>query len=165
MATTQANVKGSGKEDSHISPALSISSQKYMEGRVVFKIKAYAKKSQQQKFWYQFTSFAAIVFGASVPVLINLGVDAIIPTILSLIVTILVSLEKLFHFREHWRNYDSIAAFLRTEQVQFQTQAGVYNRKRVKNQDEAFRLFVRRIEEGIKEERSDTIGMRTAEEG
>jgi hypothetical protein len=68
----------------------------------------------------------------------------------------------LFHFREHWRNYDDIAAFLRSEQLHFQTLAGVYKEKAGKP-DEAFRLFVRRIEEGIKEERSDTIEMRTRE--
>ena len=32
---------------------------------------------------------------------------------MSLFVTVLVSAEKLFHFRQHWRNYDSIESYLR----------------------------------------------------
>jgi|WetSurMetagenome_2_1015567.scaffolds.fasta_scaffold792589_1 hypothetical protein len=148
--------------DSHIKPQLAISPEDYMKDRVVYKINLYTKKSAQQKFWYQLTSVMAIICAASVPVLINVGIQVLVPTILSLVVTILVSLEKLFHFREHWRNYDAIAAFLRSEQLQFQTLSGVYKEKAAKP-EEAFRLFVRRIEEGIKEERNDTIEMRTRE--
>jgi len=157
MATPQPSAV-----ESHIKPQLSISAEDYMKDRVVYKINLYAKKSAQQKFWYQLTSVLGIICAASVPVLINLGVGVTVPTLLSLVVTILVSLEKVFHFREHWRNYDAIAAFLRSEQLQFQTVSGVYKEKAGKP-EEAFRLFVRRIEEGIKEERNDTIEMRTRE--
>lgn len=160
-------------EDSHIKPQLAISPEEYMKDRVVYKINLYAKMSEQQKFWYQLTSAMAIICAASVPVLINLGIHVLAPTILSLVVTILVSLEKLFHFREHWRNYDAIAAFLRSEQLQFQTLSGVYKervaeengqgRQQQPGSGEAFQLFVGRIEEGIKEERNDTIEMRTRE--
>lgn len=148
--------------DSHIKPQLAISPEEYMQDRVMYKINLYAKMSAQQKFRYQLTSVLAIICAASVPVLINLRVHVLVPTILSLVVTILVSLEKLFHFREHWRNYDAVETFLRSEQLQFQTLSGVYKEKAAKP-EEAFRLFVRRIEEGIKEERNDTIEMRTRE--
>ena len=147
---------------SHIKPTLSVTPDEYMKDRVVYKIELYAKLSKQQKLWYQLTSIIGIICAASVPVLINLGVNVALPTILSLAVTILVSFEKLFHFREHWRNYDAIAAFLRSEQLQFQTGAGVYKEKASKP-DDAFRLFVRRIEGGVKDERNDTIEMRTRE--
>lgn len=149
------------KQNSHIKPELSVTSKEYMEDRVIYKMGAYTRLSRQHRSWYQLTSIVGIVCAATVPVLINLGVNTIVPTILSLIVTILISLEKLFHLREHWRNYDAIAALLRSEQLQFQTKSGPYRDK--KNNQEAFQLFVRRIEEAIKDERNDTITMRTKE--
>jgi len=148
--------------NAHIKPQLTISSEEYMKDRVIYKMDRYTRKSEQYKFWYQLTSVTAIIFSASVPVLINLGVHALVPTILSLVVSILVSLEKLFHFREHWCNYDAIAAFLRSEQVQYQTLSGAYKEKAT-SPNEAFQLFVKNIEEGIKDERNDTIEMRTRE--
>ncbi len=116
-------------QNAHIRPQLSISPEEYMKDRVVYKINRYTEKSEQNKFWYQLTSVIAIICSASVPILINLGVAAIVPTILSLVVSLLVSLDKLFHFREHWRNYDAMAAFLRSEQLQFQTLSGPYRKK------------------------------------
>ena len=151
----------SAKPNAHIKPELSVTSKEFMQDRVIYKMNAYTRLSSQYKLWYQLSSVVGIVCAATVPVLINLGSNTVVPTILSLIVTILLSLEKLFHFREHWRNYDAIAALLRSEQLQFQTKAGPYRDK--KDSEEAFRLFVGRIEEAIKDERSDTITMRTKE--
>jgi hypothetical protein len=153
-------ISQSNGQNTHIKLQLSISPEEFMNDRVVYKIKVYTRLSEKYRFWYQLTSVIAIVCSTMVPVLINLGVAAIVPTILSLLVTILVSLEKLFHFREHWRNYDLMAASLRSEQVQFQTRSGTY-RKKGANPEKAFQRFVENVEAGIKEERNDTIGMRT----
>jgi hypothetical protein len=112
--------------------------------------------------WYLATSLVGIVVAASVPAAINLGFDPVVPTILSLIVTILVSAEKLFHFREHWRNYDEMAAFLRSEQLQFQTGSSDYKDKD-QDGDKAFCRLVTRVEQAISSERKDTIEMRTQE--
>jgi hypothetical protein len=149
-----------GKQNPHIKSALAVTPEDYMVDRVIYKIEVYTKLGHQMKFRYQLTSIVGIACAAIVPALINLSVNRVVPTILSLVVTILVSLEKLFHFREHWRNYDAIAALLRSEQIQFQTNAGPYKGK---PDDQAFELFVERIEKGLSEERSDTIGMRTSE--
>ena len=162
MESSLTSAQQGGIQDSHIKSTLSISPDEYMNDRVVYKINKYVEKSERQKIYYQVTSIVAIVFAASVPVLINLGVNLVLPTILSLVVTILVSLEKLFHFREHWRNYDTIASVLRREQLEFQTLSGVYKKKDSKL-DDTFPIFVRRIEEAIRAERNDTIEMRTSE--
>lgn len=162
--------------------ALEIEHKDYMRERVHFKMKIYGKLGNRHRWLYYITSFTAIVCAAIVPVLISQNDDKFkFPaTILSLLVTILVSLEKLFHFRQHWRNYDSIESFLRSEQLYFQTRSGVYaekddnDKKEVKdgkedeakksaNAKEAFELFVRRIEDAIKNERDQTIEMRTQE--
>lgn len=117
------------KQDSHIKPRLSITPEEYMKDRVIYKLRIYEERGEEQKRLYRMTSLVGIILASSVPVLINLQVNTIVPTVLSLIVTILVSVEKLFHFREHWRNYDEMAAILRSEQLKFQTRAGEYARK------------------------------------
>ncbi|HQU84192.1 MAG TPA: DUF4231 domain-containing protein [Pyrinomonadaceae bacterium] len=141
---------------------LKLTSKQYMRERVHYKMKVYGKLSKRHRWLYYISSFTSIVCAAVVPVLIVQTGDCykFAATVLSLIVTILVSMEKLFHFRQHWRNYDSIESFLRSEQVYFQTRSGVYDKKKP---TEAFELFVRRIEDGIKNEREQTIEMRTQE--
>jgi len=140
---------------------LEISSAEYMRERVHYKMKVYGKLSTKHRWFYYIASFASIVCAAVVPVLISLGTEyQRSATILSLLVTIFVSMEKLFHFRQHWRNYDSIESFLRSEQLYFQTKSGVYDKK---DEKDAFELFVRRIEDAIKNEREQTIEMRTQE--
>ena len=163
MRISQTDAKDCDGQESHIKPKLKITPEEYMKDRVVYKINVYDELSKQQKRLYQVTSLVGIVLAASVPVIINLDkFDQRVPTVLSLIVTILVSMEKLFHFREHWRNYDEMAAFLRSEQLQFQTRAGEY-KERDQDSDKAFDLFVTRIEQAISNERKDTIEMRTTE--
>lgn len=158
------NGKSEPSENSHedIFNKLKITSDVYMKERVHYKMKVYGKLSKRHRWLYYISSFTSIVCAAVVPVLIVQTGDCykFAATVLSLIVTILVSVEKLFHFRQHWRNYDSIESFLRSEQVYFQTRSGVYDKKKP---TEAFELFVRRIEDGIKNEREQTIEMRTQE--
>jgi hypothetical protein len=136
------------------------SPEKYIETRVDFKTEVYRKKGDRYRWGYLITASAAAVAAATVPVLINLnGVPPIVPTLLSLLVTILVSLEGVFHLREHWKNYDLIKSFLRQESCLFQARAGAY---RNKTPHEAFVLLVERVEDGIAKERSQTIEMRTS---
>lgn len=160
MDAVQTIPRQSYKPDTHIKPDITISPDEYMQDRVIYKINLYDRLGDEQKWLYWGTSLVSIVLAASVPVLINLGVDVIIPTVLSLIVTILVAVEKLFHFREHWRNYDEIAAFLRSEQLLFQTGTGDYKEKE-KSCELAYQRFVTRVERAICNERADTIEMRT----
>ena len=149
------------KEREKLFDVLEISPEDYMRERVSYKMKAYGKLGKRHRWLYYITSFASIACAAIVPVLISLGTEyQRSATILSLLVTIFVSVEKLFHFRQHWRNYDSIESFLRSEQLYFQTHSGVYDKK---NEKDAFELFVRRIEDAIKNEREQTIEMRTQE--
>jgi hypothetical protein len=140
---------------------LKLNPEEYLKDRVIFKINLYLRLSRRQRWLYFISSTISIICAALVPVLISQKLE-LYATILSLIVTIFVSMEKLFHFREHWRNYDSIESFLRREQLYFQTQTGVYHKK---SEAMAFNLFVKRVEEGIKQERDETIEMRTKEIG
>jgi len=133
--------------------------EQYLETRVDFKTEAYRRKGERYRWTYLITTTIAAMSAATVPVLINLDVPKLAPTLLSLLVTILVSVEGIFHLREHWKNYDLMKSFLRQEACLFEAKGGAY---RNKQPHEAFILLVERVEDGIAKERAQTIEMRTA---
>lgn len=147
---------------------LTIDPEDYMRERVDFKINLYQKLSRRHRNRYYAVSALAIALAASVPVAVNVFSENRVPTALSLLLTVLVSLEKLFLFREHWKNYDSAEESLRREKYLFQARVGVYSAagnpdgsQADLSQTDAFRLFVQRFEDTIHEERRETIEART----
>ncbi len=156
MAEAAMSVNGSLVEKSEVTEEI------YLKSRVDFKLNAYKTKGSRYRWGYVLMSSTAIVGAATVPVLINLkGVPSIAPTLLSLLVTILVGLEGLLHFREHWRNYDLMKSCLRQERYLFLARAGVYGKPCPGG---PLKLFVERVEAEIAKERSETIVMRTSRE-
>jgi len=131
----------------------------YLRTRVAFKEEAYRVKGTMYRWCYLATASTSAVAAAMVPVLINVTDDKIYPTLLSLVVTIIVGLEGIFHWREHWKNYDLMKTFLRQETCLFQAATGAY---RGKTPEDAFKLLVERVEEEISKERAQTIQMRAA---
>ena len=135
------------------------SPEEYLKTRVDFKTEAYRSKGARYRFGYLAMACTAAVAAATVPVLINWeGVPKLVPTLLSLLVTILVGLEGILHFREHWKNYDLMKSSLRQEACLFQAKAGEYKDR---GDSEAFVLLVERVEDAISKERAQTIQMRT----
>jgi hypothetical protein len=134
----------------------------YFTERVNAKIAGYTRLSRIYRGCYLLVGSLSIISSAAVPVLINTSIGVISPTILSLVVTILVALERLFRFREHWRNFSFAEEALKREKYLYQAKAGEYGDK---EQDEAFRLFVRRFEEKVKEERIQSLDERPRESG
>jgi hypothetical protein len=131
----------------------------YRRTRIDFKTEAYRRKGDRYRWGYLWMASASAVAAAAVPVLINFeNVPKLYPTLLSLLVTVLVGLEGIFHFREHWKNYDLMKSFLRQESCLFQAHGGPY---RGKSETEAFVILVERVEEEIAKERAETIQMRT----
>lgn len=132
----------------------------YIKSRLDFKTEAYTKKGDRYRWLYLSLASLAAISAAIVPVLINIReVASIWPTMLSLLVTVLVTIEGIFHFREHWKNYDLIKSFLRQESCLYQAKAGPYRKLK---EEEAFVLLVERVEDAIAKERSQTIEMRTS---
>lgn len=132
----------------------------YLATRVDFKTEAYRRKGDRYRWGYLIIASVAASAAAAVPVLINLsGVHSIVPTLLSLLVTVLVTIEGIFHLREHWKNYDLMKSFLRQEACLFEAGAGAYRDKTPKD---AFIILVERVEDGIAKERAQTIEMRTS---
>ena len=141
------------------SPAtVEISPTSYLEERVDFKIDLYKRLSRKQRNLYYLVSSLAIILAASAPVAVNVADGKLIPTVAGLLVTILFGLEKLFLFREHWKNYDLAEESLLKEKYLFQSKAGPYAEI---GDEESFRLFVENFEARINEERTETIEART----
>jgi Protein of unknown function (DUF4231) len=95
----------------------------YFEDRLKYKIKLYEQKGKKTKWLFWLTTSISMICAAIVPALINQKGDCctLIATVLSLVVTIMVGFQGIFHPREHWRNYDMISATLRREEMLFST--------------------------------------------
>jgi len=137
----------------------------YIKDRLEYKINLYTCKANRQKAIYRVAATVSMIAAAAVPVLINIDDKVvkyvnILATILSLLVTILVGFLAIYRPREHWRNYDLIAADLRKEEMLFSTSVGDYN---IEDKTQKFRLLVNRVENLISQEREETIIMRTNE--
>jgi hypothetical protein len=137
---------------------LALTPEIYFKDRVEEKIRAYTRLSKVYRFFYLVTGTLSIVSSAAVPVLINASINERYATLLSLFVTILVALERLFRFREYWRNFDFAEESLKREKYLYQARSGEYDNKK---DEDAFQLFVRRFEEKIREERLQTLDDRT----
>lgn len=146
----------------------------YIRERLIFKIKLYFKSSRRCERAYRLIVFFTLCFGALVPVVMNwnylkdfsIGNDsdlgALLATIFSIIVIILVSLETTFNFREQLRNYKKTEDQLTHELYLYQSGSEPYDQGGPDHEKKNFQLLVFRVESMIKEEREDTIERATA---
>jgi hypothetical protein len=146
--------------------ASELSPEQYIESRVKQYQSWYDRKAVVCKRRYLTFRAFTVVAGGIVPVLVNVesNIDKLLPyplmratiTIISLFVVITVSLESVFHYREQWKNYRSTEQFLGHEQFMYQTRVGPY--KSLEGED-AFVLFVERIEGAISAENAATLNV------
>ena len=134
----------------------------YFDQRFRKKIARYKQLGNRYRAFYYLLTGIALVSSPIVPVLVQYGAGQDVLLLFSSLVTISLSAESLFHFREHWRNYDIAEESLRRQEFLFGTRADLYLGK---SDDEAFQLFVSKVEEIIQVERHATIQMRTADPG
>jgi Protein of unknown function (DUF4231) len=128
----------------------------------------YDRKAVTAKSRYLQMRGFSVVAGGVVPVLINTPAEAdhllgfpvvrLIVTVISLLVVISVSLESVLHYREQWKNYRSTEQLLGHETIAFKAGVGVY---RGLSPQEAFSLFVERVEEAIRSENAATLNVMT----
>jgi hypothetical protein len=153
-------------DPSPVEPA-KILPQKYIADRVDQYQKWYDSKAVAMKTRYLRMRAFSVVGGGLVPVLINVPdkytifgtpiIQAIV-TIISLLVVVGVSLESVFHYREQWKNYRSTEQLIGHEKFLYQTRVGRY---RGLTDEDAFRLFVERVEESISIENASTLNVMT----
>jgi len=148
-------------------PPYAFTPEQYISDRVEQYRSWYDKKAVRTKSCYILMRTVSVIGGALVPVLANIsspleisGIPIIkaLVTIISLSVVIMVSLESVFHYREQWKNYRSTEQLLGHEKFLFCSRVGRYDQ--LSDQD-AFRLFVRRVEEAISSENAATLSVMT----
>jgi hypothetical protein len=140
--------------------------QKYISERVDQYQKWYDSKAVTAKSKYLGMRAFSVVGGGLVPVLVNIPqqsylgfpVTQIAVTIISLLVVIFVSLESVYHYREQWKNYRSTEQLLGHEKFMFRTKVGRYQSL---GADEAFKIFVERVEDAIYAENAATLNIMT----
>jgi hypothetical protein len=104
--------------------------EEYIKQRVDQFIGWYDKKAVKMKGAYLKIRTLAVVGALLVPVAANLTVQGYEPyktaatTIISLLVSIVVALDSVYHFGDQWRNYRSTEQLLSREEVLFQTGEG-----------------------------------------
>jgi hypothetical protein len=153
--------------DSSLVEPTKILPQKYIADRVDQYQQWYDRKAVAMKTRYLRMRAFSVMGGGLVPVLINvpdkytfLGTPVIqvIVTIISLLVVVGVSLESVFHYREQWKNYRSTEQLIGHEKFLYQSRVGRY---RDLTDEDAFRLFVERVEESIAIENASTLNVMT----
>ncbi|MGZ4864513.1 MAG: DUF4231 domain-containing protein [Halobacteriota archaeon] len=91
----------------------------YVKTRIAPGVLWYQKEGDRAENTYLAMQITAVVLGALVPVLVNVSIPSInlnnLVTLLSLIVVIVIALEGVLHYREHYRNYRSTAHALEQE--------------------------------------------------
>lgn len=146
---------------------LLVSPQEYVAERVEQYQKWYDGKAVMMKSRYLRMRAFSVVGGGLVPVLINVPsqytlfdvlIVQFVVTVISLMVVIAVSLESVFHYREQWKNYRSTEQLLGHEKFLFRSRVGRYQGM---DDENAFRLFVERVEEAISIENAATLNVMT----
>jgi len=144
---------------------LVVTPEQYISERVEQYQAWYDKKAVATKSRYLRMRAFSVIGGGLVPVLINIparfsvfGMPLIqtFVTVISLLVVTAVSLESVFHYREQWKNYRSTEQFLGHEKFLFRSRVGRY--QGLSHQD-AFSLFVERVEDSIAAENSATLSV------
>jgi len=153
-------------QESNIS-SLSVTPTAYIKERVEQYQDWYDRKAVTMKSRYLYMRAFSVVGGGLVPVLANVSssytifdapVVRVALTIISLMVVITVSLESVYHFREQWKNYRSTEQLLGHEKFLFRSRVGRYKNL---SDEQAFNLFVERVEEAIAIENAATLNVMT----
>src|SRR6266849_7279602 len=117
--------------------------EQYLNKRWKEQREYYSKKSARNKRWHQFLLVFSTVSALTVPVLLNLTeVPKLVPTILSVLVSVALALDNVFHFGENWRIFRQTLEALKQERVYFEAGVEPYT-----DAQTAFPLFVQTCEE------------------
>ena len=103
----------------------------------------YSRQSARNKRWYQNLLLFSTVGALVVPVLLNIsGVPKWVPTLLSVLVSVALALESVYHYGDNWRSFRQALEALKEERVLFEAGVDPYA-----NPQTAFPLFVERCED------------------
>jgi Protein of unknown function (DUF4231) len=103
----------------------------------------YSKQSARNKQWHQSILVFSTICALIVPVLLNIAeVPKVVPTALSILVSVALALENVYHYGDNWRSFRQALEALKAERVLFEASIDPYA-----DQQTAFPLFVERSED------------------
>src|SRR5437016_4640651 len=117
--------------------------EQYLNGRWQQQRDYYSKQSARNKRWHQYLLVFSTIAALIVPVLLNITeISKVVPTILSVLVSIALALDNVFHFGENWRSFRQTLEALKLERIYFEAGISPYT-----DPQTAFPLFVQTCEE------------------
>lgn len=127
----------------------------YLNDRVAQYRRWYDRKARRCKSWHLGLHTVGLAAAAVLPALIVAGGVAKWPAAgASLVVLFALGLDLILRLRDQWENYRYTEQYLDRERYLFSTGAGVYRQLSL---EEAFLLFVERVEWAIAAENSTTL--------
>lgn len=115
----------------------------YLNGRWRQQRDYYSKQSARNKRWHQRILLFSTIGALLVPVLLNISeVPKLAPTILSVLVSVALTLDSVYHYGDNWHTFRRTLEALKRERIFFETGVGPYQ-----NSQTAFPLFVKTCEE------------------
>ena len=148
-------------------PELQERIDRYLNERLTGYIGYYDRTAQRMKKRHLQTKGTAAVGAVLIPVVSNLpwqlefgGVTVDVSSggasIIGLAVALILALEGVFHFKEQWQNYRGTEQFLLSQRFRFENRTDEYESL---ESEDAFRLFVKRVEDAILEENNVTLNI------
>lgn len=127
--------------------------KEFIEQRVDDQIEWYCAKSGWNQRCFKRLRILEMLCAASIPFVVTYVVDEsntlrIVAGVLGIIVAVISGVISLYRFQENWEQYRTTSESLKHEKFLYLTNAEPYNH------DEAFPLFVQRIESLISKENS-----------
>jgi hypothetical protein len=127
---------------------LTTKAEEYLNGRWQKQRDYYSKQSARNKQWHQNLLVFSTIGALIVPVLLNIAeVPKWVPTILSVLVSVALALENIYHFGDNWMSFRQALEALKVERVLFDANVDPYT-----DQQTAFPLFVDRCEDIMRTE-------------
>ena len=146
----------------------------YINDRLNQRLVWYDRKAKRSKFYFLSLKITTILCSAMVPLLTSSDItvgqitncfifakDINLGTVISSIVVVLVSIESVLHNKEQWRNYRRTKQCLMKEYYDFA--AGINRYNGLDNSENAFFVFVERVENIILTENDETLRAKTDE--
>ena len=110
---------------------------------------------------------AAAIGAVLVPVAANLPwevalgnmtfhVATVLSSMIGLVVALILALEGVFHFKDQWQNYRGTEQYLLSQKFRFENRVEDYQDL---EDEEAFKLFVSRVEKAILDENNVTLNI------
>ena len=128
----------------------------------------YDQSAQRMKRRHLQVSSIASIGAVLIPVVANLPweiaigamslrVSTVLSSLIGLAVAIVLALDRVYHFKEQWQNFRGTEQYLLSQKFRFENRAEEY--QSLVDEDEAFKLFVAKVEKAILDENNVTLNI------